>query len=248
MARTSLFSLFGALASTLDEAAHRAPAQARAVAAAPIGRAWWLLGRAFRNALLGKLVLVPVLLAIYALLPPPSLFGSDDGGMSQLTLGLLCLCGMYQSYESLEWLARSWRRPAADPGAEDDARIAGLLKGAMRTDVVVSIQCIAVTGLLLSSAPFAIRALGVALVAAALTLAMYAPIAAIVLLADLGLRVHGTGGRIAAPGRVLLALAPRLLRGLALLAVAVSLVFGAASAVYAGHALLFPSPSQGVID
>lgn len=247
MVRTSLFTLLGALASALDEAARRAPVQARAVAAAPIGRAWWLLGRAFRRALLVKLVLVPALLALYALLPPPSLFGSDDSGMDQLTLGLVCLCGMYQGYESLEWLTRSWRRPAADPGAEDDARIARLLKGAMRTNGVVSIQCIAVTSLLLSSAPFAIGAFGVALVAVALTLVMYVPIATIVLLADLGLRVHDAGGRVAVPARVLLALAARLLRGLSLLAVVASLVFGAVAAIGAAHALLFPSSPEGLI-
>ncbi|AJC46954.1 DUF808 family protein [Xanthomonas sacchari] len=247
MARTSLFSLLGVLASALNEAARRAPAQARAVAAAPIGRAWWLLGRAFRRALLVKLVLVPALLAIYALLPPPSMFGSDDSGVYRLTLALLCLCGMYQSYESLEWLVRSWRRPVADPAAEDDARVAGLLKGAMRTDGVVSIQCIAVTSLVLSSAPFAIGALGVALVTVALTLVMYAPIAAIVLLADLGLRVHDAGGRVALPARVLPVLAPPLLRGLSLLAVVASLVFGAVAAIGAAHALIFPSSPEGLI-
>ncbi|WP_420008840.1 DUF808 family protein [Xanthomonas sacchari] len=248
MARTSLFSLLGALASALDEAAHRAPVQARAVAAAPIGRAWWLLGGAFRNALLGKLVLVPALLAIYALLPPHSVFATPDGVTDRLTLGLLCLCGIYQAYEGLEWLARSWRRPAADPAAEDDARFAGLLNGAMRTDVVVSIQCSVVTSLVLGMLSFAMSALGVALMAVALALVMYTPIAAIVLFADLGLRVRDAGDRIAVPGRVLLALAPRLLRGLALLAVAGSLVFGAASAVYAGHAVFFPPPSPGLID
>ncbi|MBB5942943.1 DUF808 family protein [Xanthomonas sp. 3307] len=247
MARTSLFTLLGALASALDETARRAPAQARAVAAAPIGRAWWLLGKAFGRALLGKLALVPALLALYAMLPPLSVFGTHDNVTDRLTLGLLCLCGLYQSYESLEWLARSWRRPAADPGAEDDARIAGLLKGAMRTDVVVSIQCIVVTGLVLSMLPFAFSALGVALMAVALALVMYTPVAALVLLADLGLRVHGAGGRVAALGRVLLALAPRLLRGLSLLALVVSLVLGAASAIGATHALIFPSSPEGLI-
>lgn len=246
MARTSLFTLLGVLASALDEAARRAPAQARAVAAAPIGRAWWLLGMAFRRALLGRLLLVPALLAIYAMLPSPLMFGSDDSGMYRLTLLLLCSCGAYQCYESLEWLARSWRRAVADPGAEDDARIAGLLQGAMRTDVVASIQCIASASLLLSMMPFAIRAVGVALAASALALVMYAPIVAIVLLAALGLRARDAGGRVAALGCVLLALAPRLLHGLSLLAVAVSLVFGAASAIGAGHALLLPSPSAGL--
>lgn len=231
MARSSLFTLFDAMASLLDDAARQAPVGTRQAAEAAIARAWSLLGTVFQRGLRGKLLLVLALLALCALLPwPPLLTDNYDNLLEWTLMALIQLCGAYQCYEGLERVASSWRRPAAERGQDDAARIAAALKGAVRTDLVASTQCIALACLAAFLFPPVERVLFIALAAFLLAVVMYAPIAGVVLLAGLGLDLAGREehGRVALPGRVLLSLAPWLLRGLSWFGLVATLALGVA--------------------
>jgi predicted DNA repair protein MutK len=169
----------------------------------------------FKGSLLNKLILVPAALAISAWAP-------------WLVTPLLMLGGAYLCFEGVEKLAHKWLH-----GAEDAAHAAALseavanpeidlvalerdkIKGAIRTDFILSAEIIAITLGTVADASFTTRVLVLSGIALLMTIGVYGLVAGIVKLDDAGLWLSRKAAAWQqALGRGLLALAPWLMKAL----------------------------------
>jgi uncharacterized protein len=149
-----------------------------------------------------KIILVPTALAISAFAP-------------WAVTPLLMLGGLFLCFEGVEKLAQRWlhgpvQHAAAqrelldavnDPGVDLVAFEARKIKGAIRTDFVLSAEIVVITLGAVASAPLALQLGVLSAVAALLTIGVYGAVAAIVKLDDLGDYLsrsagEGTWGRI----------------------------------------------------
>ncbi len=249
MAGSSLFTLIDDIASLLDDIA--------ALTKVAAGKTTGVLGddlalnaeqvngvRAERElpvvwavakgSALNKLIIVPVALALSYWLPI-------------VITPLLMIGGAYLCFEGFEKVFGKWLHPAQAQGASSEAkRLAETpvdvdlvelekekIKGAIRTDFILSGEIVVIALGSVQEAPFLTRSLAVATVAALVTVGVYAFVAAIVKMDDLGLywvnsceRAKSRGLRLHV-GRGLLWFAPRLLKALTLVGtVAMFLVGG----------------------
>ena len=166
----------------------------------------------FKGSLVNKLILVPSALAISALAP-------------WAITPLLMLGGLFLCYEGIEKVVHQIRHPAppdqphaapapGDPTASEGNKI----KGAVRTDFVLSAEIIVIALGTVESAAFASQVLVLCGVALLMTIGVYGLVAAIVKLDDAGLhlsRYPDTSPAAAILHRVgaaLLTLAPRLMK------------------------------------
>jgi predicted DNA repair protein MutK len=188
---------------------------AQQVSGVPADRELPVVWAVAKGSLLNKAILVPAALAISAFVP-------------WLVTPLLMLGGLYLCLEGAEKVFHSFStaKPGgqgqASPMGEEGSSEAEKIKGAIRTDFVLSAEIIAITlGTVTAqsiSTQFAVLA-GVALL---LTVAVYGLVAAIVKLDDLGLALsqhqgENTGARaLRVFGFWLLDAAPRLMSGLAI--------------------------------
>ena len=171
-----------------------------------------------RGSLLNKAILLPIALAVSALAP-------------WAILPLMIVAGTYLCYEGFEkvaeklagWLGREHGAHAvatesrrSPEEAEQAERVR--VRGAIRTDLVLSIEIFVITLNVVEGAPLARQALTLALVAALATIFVYGLVAGIVRLDEAGAWLYqrpGTGSRKL--GSALLGLAPRMLRALGVL-------------------------------
>jgi hypothetical protein len=86
------------------------------------------------------------------------------------------------------------------------------VKGAIRTDFILSAEIIVLTLGVVATAPFTNQVVTLAVVALAMTVFVYGLVAGIVKLDDVGLYLSRKGGAIAAFGRGLVASAPWLMK------------------------------------
>jgi len=162
-----------------------------------------------RGSLVNKVILVPLALAISALAP-------------WLVQPLLMIGGLYLCFEGVEKiahkllhgkeaakdhadLAEALATPEVDIRAHEKKKI----KGAVRTDFILSAEIIVIALGTVADAPFLQRVLTLALVAVVMTIGVYGLVAGIVKLDDLGfwlrkksaaiLKVLGNGLVLAAP-------------------------------------------------
>ena len=162
-----------------------------------------------RGSLVNKVILVPLALAISALAP-------------WLVQPLLMIGGLYLCFEGVEKiahkllhgkeatkdhadLAEALATPEVDIRAHEKKKI----KGAVRTDFILSAEIIVIALGTVADAPFPQRVLTLALVAVVMTIGVYGLVASIVKLDDLGfwlrkksaaiLKVLGNGLVLAAP-------------------------------------------------
>ncbi len=162
-----------------------------------------------RGSLVNKVILVPLALAISALAP-------------WLVQPLLMIGGLYLCFEGVEKiahkllhgkeatkdhadLAEALATPEVDIRAHEKKKI----KGAVRTDFILSAEIIVIALGTVADAPFMQRVLTLALVAVVMTIGVYGLVASIVKLDDLGfwlrkksaaiLKVLGNGLVLAAP-------------------------------------------------
>jgi predicted DNA repair protein MutK len=196
-----------------------------------------------KGSLLNKVILVPAALAISAAVPwlvTPLLMA---GGL------YLCLEGAEKVWHSYPWSKLSESAPAAQSTVpeEESTTEAEKIKGAIRTDFVLSAEIIAITlGTVTDQAmgkQFAVLA-GVAVL---LTVAVYGLVAAIVKLDDMGLALSRRPGA-SAPARALRAFgfwlldaAPRLMSGLAIVGTIAMFLVG-------GGILVHGLPLHHVLD
>lgn len=168
------------------------------------------------GSLRNKLILVPAALAISALLP-------------WAITPLLMLGGLYLCFEGVEKLAHKWLHGADEEAAEHAELLAHLndpeldlvalevekIKGAIRTDFVLSAEIIVIALGTVADKPFATQVAVLAGIGLLMTIGVYGIVAAIVKMDDLGLYLTQRGGVLnMAIGRGLLLAAPRLMKAL----------------------------------
>ena len=185
-----------------------------------------------KGSAVNKAILVPAALAISAFAP-------------WAVTPLLMIGGAYLCYEGFEKVAhRLWHRDEAD--AERRALREGLLdptadlaalekqkvRGAIRTDFILSAEIIVISLGIVANAPFATRVAAMVGVAALMTVGVYGIVAAIVKLDDAGVWLCRREGSGAWPrfqcmlGNALLAFAPRLMKFLAFAGTAAMFLVG----------------------
>jgi predicted DNA repair protein MutK len=186
-----------------------------------------------KGSLLNKAILVPLALAISAFAP--------WAVTPLLMIGGAFLC--YEGFEKLAHrflhskaddaaqhaeLARALADPAVDPVAFEKAKI----KGAIRTDFVLSAEIIAITLGTVSDAPFGTRVTVLVGIALLMTVGVYGFVAGIVKLDDAGLHLSRSAGADAwagvkrALGAAMLRAAPWLMKALSVAGTAAMFLVG----------------------
>ncbi len=166
-----------------------------------------------KGSLLNKAILVPAALAISAFAP-------------WAVMPLLMVGGLYLCFEGFEKLVH--RAPAAAPEApaeppDEPAKV----RGAVRTDFVLSAEIIAITLGTVTGQPLATQLLVMSGVALAMTVGVYGFVAAIVKLDDAGLALARRPGALSqAAGRAIVRAAPWLMRGLSVAGTAAMFLVG----------------------
>lgn len=182
-----------------------------------------------KGSMVNKAILVPAALLISWLAP-------------WLITPLLMLGGAYLCFEGVEKLAHRWLHSAAEDRAEHAKELQALtdptvdlvaferdkIKGAIRTDFILSAEIVVITLGTVALAPLSQRIAVLSSVAVLMTVGVYGLVAGIVKLDDLGLHLmRGRSGVARAIGQALLHAAPRLMKLLAVLGtVAMFLVGG----------------------
>ena len=188
-----------------------------------------------KGSMINKAILVPAALAISALAP-------------WAVTPLLMVGGLYLCYEGCEKLAHKYLTPAA----EDQARQAALrqaladpnidmaalerdkIKGAIRTDFVLSAEIIAITLGAVAQAEFMTQVLVLCGIAVAMTVGVYGIVAGIVKLDDLGLWLSRRAGASARIGRAILRAAPWLMKTLSVAGTVAMFLVGGLYLCYEG--------------
>ena len=180
------------------------------------------------GSLKNKAILVPAALAISALIP-------------WAVTPLLMLGGFYLCLEGVEKLAHKWlHRPAEDAGHDAEERTAAAgatldlalfeaekIKGAIRTDFVLSAEIITIALGTVAGQSFATQVVVLAGIGVIMTVGVYGFVAAIVKMDDLGLHLLTKSGALArAIGRGLVLGAPKLMHALTVVGTAAMFLVG----------------------
>ena len=188
-----------------------------------------------KGSFVNKLILVPSALAISAFAPV-------------LVTPLLMIGGLYLCYEGVEKLAHRFLHPeekSAEPAKVELARLeeggvdeAGKIKGAIRTDFVLSAEIIAITLGVVAEKSLPIQALTLSLIAIVMTVGVYGLVAAIVKLDDLGLYLsQRTTSAARGIGRAILWAAPFLMKTLSVVGTAAMFLVGGGILTHGIHAV-----------
>ncbi len=197
-----------------------------------------------RGSFVNKAILVPAALLISALAP-------------WAVTPLLMLGGAYLCFEGFEKLAHRFLQPkAADEAHRGELRRAvadaqvdlvaferAKIKGAVRTDFILSAEIVAITLGTVAAAPFMTQLTVLAGMAVLMTVGVYGFVAAIVKLDDAGLHLSQRSGAAAqALGAAILAAAPWLMKSLSVAGTAAMFLVGGGILV---HGI---APLQQAID
>jgi uncharacterized protein len=181
-----------------------------------------------KGSFINKAILVPAALLISAVAP-------------WLVTPLLMVGGAFLCYEGFEKVAHKFlhkpeedeaahaelARAVADPSVDMVAFEKAKIKGAVRTDFILSAEIIAITLGTVASAPLITRVSVLSLVALVMTVGVYGLVAAIVKMDDAGLALSQRENPAAQGlGRALLAAAPRLMKALSVLGTAAMFLVG----------------------
>jgi len=145
---------------------------------------------------------------------------------------ILMLGGAYLSFEATEKIIEA----VGDHGIAEDIEVLALssseleaekVTGAIRTDLILSAEIMAIALATVSDRPLAIQALALALVGLLLTIGVYGVVGLIVKMDDIGLHLAGRKGRLLSGlGRGLVHGMPATLQGLTLVGTAAMLWVG----------------------
>lgn len=188
-----------------------------------------------KGSLVNKLILVPTALLITAFAP-------------RLILPLLMLGGVFLCFEGFE---KVWHKLAHRPSAPDErvareVRVAALanpevdlvalertrIRGAIRTDFILSAEIVVIALGTMSDAPMAQLVLALSAIGVGITVLVYGLVAGIVKIDDLGLQLLRTDGEHAAAasarafGATILRVAPWLMRTLSVVGTAAMFLVG----------------------
>ena len=169
-----------------------------------------------KGSAVNKLILVPAALLISAV-------------AGWAITPLLMLGGAFLCYEGCEKLAHKFLAPAeeakrhaelvkavADPTIDIIAHEKTKIRGAVRTDFILSAEVIVISLGAIVSAPIGTRIVALVTIAALMTVGVYGLVAGIVKLDDLGLRLSKRTGLARHLGAAILLGAPYLMKGLSI--------------------------------
>ncbi|HQO29548.1 MAG TPA: DUF808 domain-containing protein [Accumulibacter sp.] len=180
------------------------------------------------GSLKNKLILVPTALATSRLLPVA-------------VMPLLMIGGLYLCYEGVEKLAHKWLHKPGEHEAEHAAELAALadesvdmaaveadkIKGAIRTDFVLSAEIVVIALGTVADAPFSTQAVVLSSIGLLMTVGVYGVVAGIVKLDDVGFYLMKRPGRLArSVGKTLVLAAPRLMKALTVIGTAAMFLVG----------------------
>ncbi len=192
-----------------------------------------------KGSFVNKLILVPAALAISAFAPV-------------LVAPLLMVGGAFLCYEGVEKLAHKFLHGAeedrahrealtqalTDPAADLVALESDKIKGAVRTDFILSAEIIAITLGTVSGQPFGTQFAVLASIALLMTVGVYGLVAGIVKLDDAGLWLsRRPGAGLQALGRALLVASPWLMKALSVAGTAAMFLVGGGILVHGVPAL-----------
>jgi uncharacterized protein len=180
-----------------------------------------------KGSMINKVILVPLALAISALAP-------------WAIVPLLMIGGSFLCFEGFEKIAHKLLHSAKEDSAHHAALVKAIadpavdlvaferdkIKAAVRTDFILSAEIIVISLGTVASSSFGLRVAALCGIALVMTVGVYGLVAAIVKLDDVGLYLskgHGSGRWL---GRLILALAPYLMRGLSLAGTAAMFIVG----------------------
>jgi predicted DNA repair protein MutK len=190
-----------------------------------------------KGSLVNKVILVPIALLLSAFAP--------SAIQPVLMLGGLFLC-----FEGVEKLAHKWlphdeeestaEAVAHQPEPEVDLATyeKEKIKGAIRTDFVLSAEIVVIALGTLGGRTLTEQATVLAIIGVAATAFVYGLVAGIVKLDDLGLKMVKSGSEASVKtGRVILAAAPRMMRTLSIVGTAAMFTVGGGILVHGVHAV-----------
>jgi predicted DNA repair protein MutK len=180
-----------------------------------------------KGSAMNKAILVPAALAISAFVP-------------WAVTPLLMIGGLFLCFEGFEKLAHKLMHSRDEDGAHHAELTEALsnpsvdlvafekdkIKGAVRTDFILSAEIIAITLGTVSSSPFATQLVVLAGIAVIMTIGVYGVVAGIVKLDDLGLYLSRKPGWRAPVGEAILKAAPYLMKGLTIAGTAAMFLVG----------------------
>jgi predicted DNA repair protein MutK len=193
------------------------------------------------GSLKNKAILVPSALAISALAP-------------WAITPLLMVGGAYLCYEGCEKLAHKYLhsdqaaadarhhaqmvQALSDPAADVVALEKDKIKGAVRTDFILSAEIIVISLGTVAAAPFMQQVATLCVIAVVMTVGVYGLVAAIVKLDDVGLHLSQTRlGALRAAGRMLVVAAPKIMKTLTVVGTAAMFMVGGSILVHGVHPL-----------
>ncbi|TWI11656.1 DUF808 domain-containing protein [Aerolutibacter ruishenii] len=242
MAGASLFTLLDDIASVLDDvsiltqlAAKKTAGvlgddlalNAQQVAGVKANRELPVVWSVAKGSAVNKAILVPAALAISAWLP-------------WAVTPLMMIGGAFLCFEGVEKLAHKFLHSEeedaqhhaehlehlADPNLDVEALERDKIKGAIRTDFILSAEIIVLSLGVVAGQPFLQQVMVLVAIAAAMTAGVYGLVAGIVKLDDLGLWLTQKGRMLAAVGRGILYAAPWLMKALSVAGTAAMFLVG----------------------
>ncbi|MBD8531751.1 MULTISPECIES: DUF808 domain-containing protein [unclassified Massilia] len=180
-----------------------------------------------KGSLWNKAILVPAALLISAFVP-------------WLIIPLLMIGGAFLCFEGAEKLAHKFLHSPEEDTAHKERLVTAVatkedlvalekdkIKGAVRTDFILSAEIIVISLGTVSQMPFMQQLAVLVIIALVMTIGVYGLVAAIVKMDDAGLYLTQKSGGVAQGlGRMLLALAPRLMKFLAIVGTAAMFMVG----------------------
>lgn len=243
MATSSLFVLIDDIATILDDVAVLTKVaatktagvlgddlalNAQQVAGVNADRELPVVWAVAKGSCVNKLILVPAALAISAVAP-------------WLVQPLLMIGGAYLCFEGVEKLLHKLVYDKAEDGAHHDALVKAIadakidmvafekekIRGAVRTDFVLSAEIIVIALGTVATASFATRVMVLSVIAVAMTVGVYGLVAGIVKLDDLGLHLSRARNAVARViGEQILRAAPYLMKSLSAVGTAAMFLVG----------------------
>ena len=183
-----------------------------------------------KGSMLNKAILVPTAIAISYFAP-------------WLVTPLLMIGGAFLCFEGFEKLAHAYLHSSSDAAAQHDVLVNALadsnadmvviekdkIKGAVRTDFILSAEIIAITLGTVQQSPLAIQIAVLTSIAVLMTVGVYGLVAGIVKLDDAGLYLtqrHAKGSFKHGFGRAILAFAPYMMKALSVVGTAAMFLVG----------------------